>query len=89
MKIEWPNGQKLRSNDMIPVTLNGKAIGLLKEINEYGVEAVVWKGKAGLELMDDKIVGCAILSEPEEYCGNREAESRVQSVTDKMENLKK
>lgn len=68
MKLEWPKGQEFRPNDLIPATHNGRVIGLLKAIHEYGVEVVVWKGNAELELMDDKIVACAILSKPEEYC---------------------
>lgn len=67
MKLEWPKGQEFRPSDMIPVTHNGRVIGLLKAIHEYGVEVVVWKGNAGLELMDDKNVACTILSEPHYY----------------------
>lgn len=67
MKLEWPKNQEFRPSDMIPVTHNGTVIGLLKAIHEYGVEVVVWKENAGLELMDDKIVACEILSEPHDY----------------------
>lgn len=67
MELEWPENQEFTPHDMIPVTLNGKVIGFLKAIHEYGVDAVVWKGNAGLELMDDKIVACEILSEPHDY----------------------
>lgn len=67
MELEWPKNQKFRSSDMIPVKQNGEVIGLLKAIHWYGVEIEVWRGSAGLELMDDKIVACEILSEPHGY----------------------
>lgn len=67
MKVEWPKEQEFRPNDRIPVTHNGKVIGLLKAIHEYGVEVVVWRGNAGLELNDGKVVACEILSEPHDY----------------------
>ena len=67
MKMEWPENQEFRPNDMIPVTHNGKVIGLLKAIHEYGVEVVVWRGNAGLEFIDGKVVACEILDEPHGY----------------------
>lgn len=67
MELEWPKEQKFTPHDAVPVTHNGEVIGLLKAIHEYGVEIVVWRGNAGLELMDDKIVSCEILSEPHDY----------------------
>lgn len=65
MELEWTKNQEFAPSDAIPVTLNGKVIGLLKEIHEYGVEVVVWRGNAGLEFVDGKVVACEILSEPE------------------------
>lgn len=67
MKLERPKGQEFRPSDMIPVTHNGKVIGLLKAIHEYGVEVVVCRGNAGLEFFDGKVAACEILSEPHDY----------------------
>lgn len=67
MELEWPKNQEFTPRNAIPVTHNGRVIGLLKAIHEYGVEVVVSRGNAGLELMDGKVVACAVLSEPHEY----------------------
>ena len=69
MKMEWPENQEFRPNDMIPVTHDGKVIGLLKAIHEYGVEVVVCRGSAGLEFIDGKVAACEILDEPHCYLG--------------------
>ena len=67
MKMEWPENQEFTPSDAVPLTHNGKVIGLLKAIHEYGVEVVVWRGNAGLEFIDGKVAACEILDEPHDY----------------------
>lgn len=67
MELEWPKEQKFRPSDMILVKHNGEVNGLLKAIHEYGVEAVVSRGNAGLEFIDGKVTSCEISREPHEY----------------------